>query len=147
MEEILKKIEELIRLMGFNKKDVKVGADEEHRKISLKINDEVVQGKVTPQIMSAFNLLINQILRKHNESHCVVDLNYYHKERERLIIELARAAAKKAIMTKENIELPTMNSYERRIVHVEIATHPELETESIDQKERRRVVIKHLKDN
>jgi len=145
MEEILKKIEELIRLMGFNKKDVKVDADEEHRKISLKINDEVVQGKVTPQIMSAFNLLINQILRKHNESHCVVDLNYYHKERERLIVELARAAAKKAIMTKENIELPTMNSYERRIVHIEIATHPELETESIDQKERRRVIIKHLK--
>jgi len=73
-----------------------------------------------------------------------VDLNYYRKERERLIAELARAAAKKASITKEEVALPPMNAYERRLVHVELTTHPELKTESIGVGRERHVIIKQL---
>ena len=78
------------------------------------------------------------------EKALVVDLNYYRKERERLIAELARAAAKKATVTREEVELPPMNAYERRLVHLEITTHPDLKTESAGIGKERHVIIKHL---
>lgn len=146
MDEIIKKIEEIISLMGFNEGRFEVNVDKEHRKIMIKIDDESIRDKNAPQVMAAFDLIVNQILSKHGLEHCVVDLNYYRKERERLITELARAAIKKARITKEDVELPTMNSYERRLVHMEISTHPEMETESIGQGKERRVVIKHIKE-
>ena len=37
-----------------------------------------------------------------------------------------------------------MNAYERRLIHVEIANHPDLKTESIGEGRERRVVIKPI---
>lgn len=147
MEEILEKIKKIITLMGFEEDKIELSADEEHRKIMIKINDEVIREKVISQTMSAFNTLINQILKKHGFDHHIIDLNYYRKERERLISELARTAVKKASVTKQDVELPTMNSYERRIVHMEISAHPELRTESTGEGKERRVVIKQIEES
>lgn len=144
MEKQIQQIKKIIELMGFNEDSVKVNADLEHRKVQLLIDDEAVRGSITPVALSAFNHLFNQILRKEEGVHYIFDLNYYRKERERLIIELARAAARKATVTKEEVELPPMNAYERRLVHTEITTHPELKTESRGIGKERRVVIRHL---
>jgi len=125
--------------MGFN--EPRVEFDEEHRKISLFIDDDIVQSRVSA-ILPAMEHLLN--LMAKDGGPYVVDLNYYRKERERLIAELARAAARKAMLTKTDVELPPMNAYERRLVHLEITTHPELKTESFGTGRERRVVIKHL---
>ena len=110
-------MEELIRLMGFESGQVSVHIDEPHRKITLFIDDDAVRGERTPHVLSAFHHLVNQILR---------------------------TAARKAAISKEAVELPPMNAYERRIVHMEIATHPELRTESEGLGKDRRVIIKCL---
>ncbi len=130
--------------MGFD--EARITHDQEHRKISLIIEDEAVR-KQTPAILSALDCLINLIARREGEDSVVVDLNYYRKERERLIIELARAAARKALTTGTPIELPPMNAYERRLIHVEITTHPDLTTESIGEGRERRVAIKRINSN
>lgn len=121
----------------------RIDIDEDHRKISLSIEDEALDNRV-PVVLSALEHLFNLMLAREKESAYVIDLNYYRKERERLIAELARAAAKKAMITKQEIKLPPMNSYERRLVHVEITTHPELKTESEGLGKERHIVIKHL---
>ncbi|MDP2704585.1 MAG: R3H domain-containing nucleic acid-binding protein [bacterium] len=139
METVKQTIEQALSLMGF--KEAKITIDEEHRKISIFIDDELVQSEVE-QMLPALDHLGNVLLRKEGLPPYMVDLNFYRKERERLIIELARAAAKKAAMKKESVELPPMNSYERRIVHMELADKPDLQTESIGEARDRRVVIK-----
>jgi len=129
----------MLELMGFRK--TRVDFDEEHSKISIFIDDEVIEPRVAttlPAIEHVLNLMCK------SEKALVVDLNYYRKERERLIAELARAAAKKASITKEEVALPPMNAYERRLVHVELTTHPELKTESIGVGRERHVIIKQL---
>lgn len=141
------KVEKMIELMGFSKETTKVSIDEEHNKISIHIDDEAVRGETSPQILSALHHLLNQMLRKESGPYYVVDLNYYRKERERLIIELARTAARKATVTGEEVRLPPMNSYERRIVHVELKAHPSLSTESEGGGKERLVVIKKITDN
>lgn len=134
-------IKELLNYMGFP--DAEVTIDEEHRKISVVIDDDVVRSQSTT-LIGALDHIFNLMTRKDNKPPYVVDLNYYRRERERLIVELARAAAKKAMITKTEVELPPMNAYERRLVHVEIMTHPELKTESIGLGKERRVMIKRL---
>jgi spoIIIJ-associated protein len=127
--------------MGFT--DAEVTVDEAHRRISFVISDRLLEENAAP-FLSAIDHIVNLILKKQNLPLFVVDVNYYRKERERLISELARAAAKKAVISKVDVELPPMNSYERRLVHVEIMTHPELKTESAGVGKERHVIIKHV---
>lgn len=141
METITPKIEKILKFMGFQ--EPKIAVDEEHRKISIFIDDDMVRDQ-TPNLLGSFEHLFNLILHRDGRPSCVVDLNYYRRERERLITELARAAAKKAMITKTAVSLPPMNAYERRLVHLEITTNPELATESMGEGRDRHIVIKHL---
>lgn len=141
MEELIQKAQKILDLMGFS--ESKIIIDEEHRKISLIINDNIIQSH-TPHLLEAFEHLFNLILRKEEKPNFIIDINYYRRERERLISELAKAAAHKAMVTKADVELPSMNAYERRLVHLEISSHPELKTESIGFGKERHIIIKHL---
>ncbi len=73
-----------------------------------------------------------------------IDINNYRKERERLILELAKAAAQKAVTTKQAVLLPAMNPYERRLIHVELSIRPDVKTESVGEGRERGVSIKPL---
>ena len=59
-------------------------------------------------------------------------------------MELARAGAKKAAITKNDVVLPPMNAYERRLIHTELSIRPDIKTESVGQDLSRQVVIKFL---
>lgn len=136
--ELKEKIQKLFGLMGFNEAEATV--QEEHRKILIMVDDELIRANVAT-ILPALEHLINLMIHRDNLPAYVIDINYYRRERERLIVELAKAAAKKAMMTKSEVSLPVMNAYERRLVHVEISTHPDLKTESIGTGKDRHIVI------
>ena len=133
-----------MELLGL--KNPRLSVDEEHRKISIVTDDEMSQPQVA-LVLEAMDHLFNLILQRGNKPVFVLDLNYYRKERERIIIDLAKAAARKAVITKTEVELPPMNAYERRLVHVEITTHPELKTESVGEGRERRVIVKKIVDS
>ncbi|MEK7512584.1 MAG: R3H domain-containing nucleic acid-binding protein [Patescibacteria group bacterium] len=141
MQEHVEKLNTILNFFGF--REAKLSVDEEHRKILIVIDDEVAQSNLTA-LLASFEHLFNLILRRAGAPTFVIDVNYYRRERERLIGELARAAAHKAMVTKADVELPPMNSYERRLVHMEITTHPDLKTESVGVGKERRVVIKRI---
>jgi len=141
MEESAKIIEKILALGGFT--GVAVSFDEERRRVSFLIEDDLVKRQV-PSILQSLEVLVNLIVQKKAGFSVMVDLNNYRKERERLIVELAKAAAHKALMTKEAVELPPMNAYERRLVHLEISANPSLATESLGEHKDRRVVIRHI---
>ena len=127
--------------MGFS--EVRVEVEEEHKKIGVHVGDGLTREEIG-FLLPALEHVVNLMMRHEKLPPYVVDVNYYRKERERLIAELARVAARKAVATKAEVELPPMNGYERRLVHVEIATHPELTTESVGTGKERRVIIKRL---
>ena len=143
MELFVEKTKELLKLMGFP--GAEVNADETHHRISIVISDHFLEENAGT-FLPAIDHVITLMLKQAKLPLCVIDVNYYRKERERLITELARAAAKKAVVTKTEVELPPMNSYERRLVHMEIITHPELKTESAGIGKDRHVVIKKVEE-
>ena len=95
-------------------------------------------------IVEAMNHVLQMIAKKNEAKPIFLDVNNYRQEREGLIAELARAAAKKVITTKKEVALPIMNSYERRLVHVELAIHPDVKTESIGEGKERYIIIKPI---
>ena len=61
-----------------------------------------------------------------------------------MVIELAKAAAKKSAITKTDVVLPPMNPFERHLVHEELSVRPDVKTESTGAGNSRRVVIKYI---
>ncbi len=136
--ELREKIQNLLKLMGFSGAEITV--EDEHHKVLAIIDDELIRANIAT-VLPAVEHLVNLMVHREGLPTYVVDINYYRRERERLIVELAKAAAKKAMVTKSEVSLPAMNAYERRLVHVEISTHPDLKTESIGVGKDRHIII------
>ena len=139
-EELTKKIAEG---MGF--RDYHVDIKPEGKRGSLFIYDggEFLKENL-PSIVESINHLFQMIAKKNEAELIFLDVNNYRQEREALIAELARAAAKKVVATKKEVSLPAMNSYERRLVHMELAVHPEVKTESAGEGKERYVIIRPI---
>jgi len=75
-------------------------------------------------------------------ANIVLDVNDYKKSRSSYIIDIARQAVTRVRSTQKAEALLPMSSYERRIVHMELASYPDIATESIGTDPQRRIVIK-----
>ena len=136
-------IKKTFDLLGFKDYRLEVKPEEKHAALFIYEDQNLVRDSL-PSIVESINHLIQMVAKKHSVETIFLDVNNYRRERETLIAELARAAAKKALATKEAISLPAMNSYERRLVHVELAIHPEVRTESAGEGKERYVIIKPI---
>lgn len=134
-------LKELFNKMGFN--DFKIDFNNEHNHAFIFIHEsENLIKEHLSELVENINKIIQLVAKKYNIKPIFVDINNYRKERENLIIQLVKAAAKKVIATKQEIALPPMNSYERRIAHLELISNPEVKTESRGKGKERHVVIK-----
>lgn len=141
MEQILETIKKLLELMNFD--DAETVFNQESNRFSITISDISLLEDL-PLFLKDFEYVVNLISQKATLERIYLDINNYRLEREKLIVELAKAAAQRAVLNKEEIQLPPLNDYERRLVHLEIANHPDLTTESVGEGRQRRVVIKLL---
>jgi spoIIIJ-associated protein len=130
-------IQKLLELIGF--KDFKIEPNNDG-KFSLRIYDDAI--KNAARFLPALETALRLVAKRNNLFLLHADINNYRREREKLIIELARAAARKVLLTKQEVELPPMNAYERRLVHVELVSRPDIKTESIGEGTERKVVVK-----
>ncbi len=129
--------------MGFRDYRLEIKPEEKHGSLFIYDGGNLLKENLAA-IVESVNHLFQMIAKKNQIDLFFLDVNSYRQERENLIAELARAAAKKAVATKNAVPLPAMNSYERRIVHAELALHPEVKTESSGEGKERYVVIKPL---
>ncbi|OGM94938.1 hypothetical protein A2524_03080 [Candidatus Wolfebacteria bacterium RIFOXYD12_FULL_48_21] len=139
LQEIIK---ELIGKMGF--RDYTVSYDEEARRASILIEDGKFLEKNLANFIADLNYLVRLVTKKFDWEQITIDVNNYRKQREALIVELAKAAARKVAATQQEIALPSMNAYERRLIHAELAERPDIKTESAGEGKDRAVVIKPL---
>ena len=71
-----------------------------------------------------------------------VDVNDYKKSKATYAIDLAHQAVTRVRNTQKSEALLPMPPYERRVVHMELASLPDIATESIGEEPNRRIVIK-----
>ena len=94
--------------------------------------------------LQAMQHIARLLVRKKTSEkiHFVLDVNSYRQNKNQSIIEAARQAAEEAIMEKRSVIMKPMSTYERRLVHIEIAKNEAVITESIGEGESRKIVIK-----
>jgi predicted RNA-binding protein Jag len=144
IENVKNKIEESLQIGGF--KDFSITVDIEGKRISIFIHDLDIRNML-PGLISDFERIGKLILKRldaSSEENLILDVNNYRKERENLISGLAKAAARKVLLNKEEVKLPAMNAYERRIIHVELATRPDIKTESFGEGRDRYIIVKPI---
>lgn len=134
-------VKKLIEGLGF--KSFRLEVNEEFRHGSVFIDDiEPLSKEGVARLVEDVNHILQLVAKKNAVQPIFFDINNYRREREVLITELARAAARKVLATKAELSLPPMNSYERRLVHTALASHPEVVTESLGDGKSRYVVVK-----
>ncbi len=142
MDQFQQTLKKVLELTGLNEPAVSI--DAENRKIDVYLNEGEWLKKWLPTLVADLDHLAKLMGRKEGLDSYYLDINSYRKERERLIVELAKAAARKASAAKEEVRLPAMNAYERRLIHVELAVHPSVKTESEGEGRQRCVIVKPI---
>lgn len=74
-----------------------------------------------------------------------LDTEDYKKRREETLIRLANKTAEKVCRYRRNLTLEPMSPYERRIIHSALQSNPGVNTYSIGDEPRRRVVVVYNK--
>lgn len=141
-EKSTEKIKKLVELMGFE--DFSANYDSESSRFLIFINEGEFFKKFLPVFVTNLDYLARLISDKSGEETVFIDINNYRRERENIILELARAAARKASATSQEISLPAMNGYERRLIHVELSAHPDVKTESVGEGRERYIIVKPI---
>lgn len=144
IENVKNIIKQLLETAGF--RDFSAEADAEGKRISIFIHDFDLKAAL-PTLIFDFERIAKLLLKKidpASDENLILDVNNYRREREHLIAELAKAAARKAVLNKQEVKLPAMNAYERRIVHMELASRPDIKTESFGVGAERHIIIKPI---
>ncbi len=142
MDSLPEKLKKIISLLGLRNAVIEV--DEPARRISLTTDEDEWFTKQIPELVKEIKYLAALLAHKAGETPYVVDINNYRKEREKLILDIAKAAAQKVVTTKTEVRLPPMNAYERRLIHTELSMRPDVKTESSGEGRERCVVIKPI---
>jgi spoIIIJ-associated protein len=96
--------------------------------------------------LEALQYIVQRIMgRQETEEQIpriIIDINGYRKKREEELGRMARDIAERVSMTGRSVLLEPMNAWERRAIHVAVRDHKEIDTESEETDEGRRVRIK-----
>jgi spoIIIJ-associated protein len=142
-EKIEKEVKEFFSKMGFEV-ELKISTKESSFKIDVQTKEfQVLIGEKGKTLLELQHLL-NAILKKKINNEIFVDLDIagYKERKIKYLKELAKAVADEVALTKKEKILEPMPAYERRIIHLELASRSDVTTESIGKEPNRRVIIK-----
>jgi spoIIIJ-associated protein len=96
------------------------------------------------QTLASLQYIVRLIVGHRTEDWMpvVIDVEGYKQRRYERLQALAWRLAEQAKVRREPFTLEPMLAYERRIIHLALADHPDITTESIGEGESRRVVIR-----
>ena len=141
VKEILSNI---FRITG--ESDIEYTVDKKENQVLIKLNGNKVGHLIgyKGKTIESFQSLINSMLQREDEEYAkvFVVINDYKKQKEEKLRKLADKMANNVIKFRKPIRLEPMSAYERLIIHTELASRDDVETESIGEEPRRRVVIK-----
>lgn len=142
-EYIKKTIKSLLKDMGFDV-DIEVTMNNDTPTYRLySTNDALLIGK-DGKNLKALTTVVNAIVTKNISSNYrfLIDVSDYKEKNDRRIERLAKKLAREVKMTKVEVKMDSMNSYQRRLVHNILNNNKYVYTESVGEEPNRSVVIK-----
>lgn len=141
-----KTVEVLLRLMGFSDATVEVMPDTEGEGLLVAIESRHAHLLIGEYGMHlrAFEYVAKLVARRTlpDPPRFFVDINRYRQGRIEYLRGYAKDVANRVTRSGREIPMQPMSSYERRIVHLELMSRPDVTTESIGEEPERWVVVK-----
>jgi spoIIIJ-associated protein len=97
------------------------------------------KGQTLAALQHIVRLIVNKEIRQR--VNLLVDIGGYKARRENALRKLALRVADQVTRRHRRIALEPMNPYERRIIHIALRNHPTVTTESVGERDRRKVTI------
>lgn len=145
-------IEAIKKMAGFMGLECQIELREElssDNKVNLTIslytpdNARFLIGKNGQNLRAFEHLMRSMFLKESKEiSGISVDVNDYRRSRVSFVIDIAKQAVQRVRNTQKAEILSPMSANERRIIHMEFASCPDIATESIGSEPNRKIVIK-----
>ena len=95
------------------------------------------------ETLSSLQFLVNYLLQRRmgHHSRIILDVEGYKERRNRAMRELANRMADKVVTTGRPVTLEPMPASERRMIHIALAEHPKVSTQSAGEGTARKVRI------
>lgn len=152
METIKEKIKDILKAMDIDGVEIEIKKDNSSKERELLIANIEISPREAKQfleeeaqgLMSLQHILRIMILKQEGfgQPLLMLDINGHKKEREKVLVELAIKAAQKVRRIKKPVTLSPMPAFERRFIHMKLAEHPDIVTESTGEEPERRVVVR-----
>ena len=96
------------------------------------------------QTPNSFQLILGMMVYKRlgEWARLIVNVGDYRQKREETIKSLALRTASEVALTKQAKALPFLVPFERRIVHMTLADHPDVESASEGEGKDRKIIVK-----
>ena len=136
-------VQEIVKAMGING-SLEIQKKDKYLKINMiSDNNSILIGRNGKTIEALQTLVRQIILNKINVFvNIIIDVEEYKEKQKSNLEFLAKKLAKQVIMTKQEIKMERMNSYERMVVHNVLTNFKGIKTESEGEEPERHVVIK-----
>jgi spoIIIJ-associated protein len=145
VEEVVSKMLHLMRLQAQVSAHYANDVCEDRKTVHVDIrgNDLGVLIGRRSETLNALQLIASLIVSKAADQwvQLIVDVEGYRTRREHQLRQMARRIAEQATKTGKRQVLEPMTPNERRIIHLELREHPDVETESIGEEPNRKVTI------
>jgi len=116
--------------------------------LEININTSEAQNLIGKQglVLADIQLLLRKVIKKKTEKefYLSLDIDGYKKNKESYLRNVAQSVADEVSRTRQEKELPYTSSFDRRIVHMELADRKDVLTESIGEGEERKIIIKPI---
>jgi protein jag len=126
-------------------KDAKYSIEKTPTGLKVNINNENLGFLIgyRGETLYAMQNILSSIASKgiENRVRVILDIEGYKAKREKALEDLAEKLEKTVIKTKKSVTLEPMQAYERKIIHTKLQNSEKVETRSIGEEPRRRVVI------
>jgi spoIIIJ-associated protein len=97
------------------------------------------KGETLRALQYVVNLLVNQ--DRSDSVRVTLDVEQYRDRRQKALTEMARRVAEKVAASGRPVTLEPMSPAERRVIHMALANHPRVSTESTGYGIGRRISI------
>lgn len=99
-------------------------------------------GQTLTEIQRLLKIILHKKITLESPFYLDLDINDYKKKKTNYLKEVAKAAADEVALTGKETLLPAMSAYDRRVIHMELASRADIATDSIGQEPERKVLIK-----
>ena len=144
LQKIREIVKEFFKKTSFDIELEILNPEEDTIPIQLKIDEPKFLIGQNGQTLAEIQHLLKAVLRKNipGNFYIDVDVNNYKQKKREYLKDIAHQSADEVVLNKKEKILPSMPSYERRIIHLELANRKDIETSSLGQEPERKIVIK-----